>query len=151
MRGILSGLVTVVAVAVVGLGVLAWDRFAGDEPDPGRPVAQSEDGLTCAAARPTLFTALAAHLASRTDEFSSQQYTVDDDGLVYLSAPVGNGAGSVRATDPVWVYGGSGYAWLNDSARRTSSGLPDAHLLYGADPAGPAASRVTTCATSAGR
>ncbi|MDQ4118187.1 MAG: hypothetical protein M3235_14685 [Actinomycetota bacterium] len=151
VRGILSGLVTVVAVAVVGLGVLAWDRFAGDEPDAGRPVAQSGDGLACAPPQPTLFAALSAHLASPSDRFTSPQYTVDDDGLLYLSAPVGDGTGSVRATDPVWVYGGSGYAWLNDAARRVSSGLPDAHLLYGADPAGPAASRVTSCAASAGR
>lgn len=151
VRGILSGLVTVVAVAVVGLGVLAWDRFAGDEPAPGHQVAQSADGLTCTAAQNTLFAALSAHLASRGDEFSSQQYVVDDDGLLYLSAPVGDGSGSVRATDPVWVYGGSGYAWLNEAARRASSGLPDAHVLYGSDPAGPAATRVTSCARSAGR
>lgn len=151
VRGILSGLVTVVAVAVVGLGVLAWDRFAGDDPDPGRPVAQSEDGLTCATAQPTMFAALSAHLASRSDRFGTQQYMVDDDGLLYLSAPVDNSSGSVRATDPVWVYGGSGYAWLNDAARRASSDLPDAHVVYGADPVGPAATRVTTCASSAGR
>lgn len=151
VRGILSGLVTVVAVAVVGLGVLAWDRFAGDRPDPGRPAAQSEDGPACVRAQPTLFAALSAHLASRTDRFSAQQYTVDDGGLLYLSAPVGDASGSVRATDPVWVYGGSGYAWLNEPARRASSGLPDARALYGADPAGRAASRVSTCALSAGR
>lgn len=148
VRGILSGLVTVVAVAVVGLGVLAWDRFAGNEPDPGRPVAQSEDGTSCQRAQSTLFAALSAHLAKRTSEFSSRQFVVDDDGLLYLSAPVGDGSGSLSATDPVWVYGGSGYAWLNESARRVSSGLPDARALYGADPAGPVASRVATCATS---
>lgn len=147
-RGVLSGLVAVVAVAVVGLGVLAWDRFAGDGPDPGRPVAQSEGGPPCQRARSTLFAALSAHLAKRGDEFGSRQFVVDDDGLLYLSAPVGDGDGSLRATDPVWVYGGSGYAWLNDAARRASSGLPDARALYGSDPAGPPATLVATCATS---
>lgn len=151
VRGILSALVTVVAVAIVGLGVLAWDRFAGDEHEPGRQVTQSGDGAACTRAQPTLFAALSAHLASSSEEFSSQQYMVDDDGLLYLSAPVGDDTGSVRATDPVWVYGGSGYAWLNDTARSVSTGLPDAHVLYGADPAGPAATRVSTCSTSAGR
>ena len=150
-RGVLSGLVTVVAVAVVGLGVLGWDRFAGDEPGTGQPVVQSQGAAACAAAQPTLFAALSGHLASRRAEFSSRQYVVDDGGLLYLSAPLADRTGSVRATDPVWVYGGSGYAWLNDAARRASSGLPDAHALYGADPAGPAATRVTSCATSAGR
>ncbi|TCK27503.1 hypothetical protein [Pseudonocardia endophytica] len=149
VRGILSGLVTVVAVAVVGLGVLAWDRFAGDDrPDQRRPAVQSQDALTCTNAQPTLFAALSAHLARKSDAFSSRQFVVDDDGLQYLSAAVGDGKGSLRATDPVWVYGGSGYAWLNESAHRLSSGLPDARAAYGSDPAGPAASRVITCATS---
>jgi hypothetical protein len=148
VRGILSGLVTVVAVAVVGIGVLAWDRFSGENPDQGRPAVQSQDALTCTNAQPTLFAALSAHLARKGSEFSSRQYVVDDGGLLFLSAPVGDGKGSLAATDPVWVYGGSGYAWLNDAARRTTSGLPDARATYGADPAGPAATRVLTCATS---
>ncbi len=150
VRGILSGLVTVVAVAVVGLGVFAWDRLAGDDQDPGRSVARSEGGTTagCRPAQPTLFSGLSAHLASRSAEFGSRQFIVEEDGLSYLSAPVGDGEGDVTATDPVWVYGGSGYAWLNESARRASSGLPDARTLYGADPAGPAATAAATCATS---
>lgn len=149
VRGILSGLVTVVLVAAVGLGVFAWDRLADRGPIT-IPVTTAEprSPTDCPPAQQTLFAALSAHLSPRGSEFGSRQYAIDDDGLLYLSAPVGDGRGRVRATDPVWVYGGSGYAWLNDAARRTSAGLPDARTAYGADPEGPQATRVATCATS---
>ena len=78
VRGILSALVTVVAVAAVGLGVLAWDRFAGNDPDPGRPAVQSRDALACMTAQPTLFAALSGHLARNGNEFASRQFVVAD-------------------------------------------------------------------------
>lgn len=150
VRGILSGLVTVALVALVGLGVFAWDRLSDGE-TTSIPVttAAPQAASDCPRAQPTLFDALSAHLSTQGMEFGTKRFAVDDNDLLYLSALVGDGSGGVDATDPVWVYGGSGYAWLNDAARRVSTGLPDARAVYGADPAGPVATRVAACTTSA--
>lgn len=101
---------------------------------------------SCVPAQATAFHGLAAHLDDRRDFFGPARFAYQDGrGLSYLSAVLLDARGAVKATAPVWVYGGSGYAALSPSAARFSDRLPDAGARYGAGEQDAAALRAAAC------
>lgn len=145
------------AEAATGSAGSMSQQQAGDLADATRFRRQAlEDPrgtlASCERARATAFDGLAGHLAGRRDSFASARFAVQGPrGLTYLSADVLGASGSVKATAPVWVYGGAGYAALSPSADRLSTRLPDAGSRYGASLRDAAAVRVATCAETARR
>lgn len=160
---IASGLIAVLAAATVLTGVFAWDQATTRTNRPSGSIAELRDFqqlalnhpnqalAQCERSEPTLFSALAGALSDRDDEFGEDRFEYRKNGLTYLSANLLNADGDTKASTPVWVYGGAGYAALSRGAARFTTFLPDATDEYGANAQGLSATRVKTCVIAAGR